>query len=230
MSNSRTVKKKEKSTGVILAIVAVILAVAVTLAWFVHDFGGQIYNSIFDISKFVTDADVYFNASGESLSLDNGLINADISNKDANNYLGKLHIDAKYKGLGYGYLRVRIIASQEYTSGGKTHISQLPSPLPVKLLNEATFKENEIDKNGWFDNTASDGYFYYTKPLSVANALFDTLPLIEGVDMNLLGGIVNDNGAIKLSVEVDAVQINRYKQVWGIDSLPWEQTVANSNS
>ena len=53
------VKDTKRVTSIVLIVVAAVLAVSVTLAWFYTDFGGMIYNA-FNISNFDTAADIYF--------------------------------------------------------------------------------------------------------------------------------------------------------------------------
>ena len=52
---------------------------------------------------------------------------------------------------------------------------------------------------------------------------FDSLPVITGFDESRFDTFGFDGGtSVRVVVEVDAVQVNRYPQPWGIEKFPWE--------
>lgn len=219
LNSNKKIKKNGKSVGLILLIVAVVLAVVLTFSWFYNNFGGIIYNAL-GISNFNTSADIYFESDSGTRTEVNSYVNGDktftvdVSDESSPNYIGNLHVKALYKGRGYGYLRMRIIPSSEYVKSGVTHIAQLDSPLPMIM--------SKSSKEIWFDNSNLDGFFYYSSPInSVSNNSYKIIDFLDGIDMNVFEAVESYSGSVKISVEVDAVQINRYKQFWGIEELPW---------
>jgi len=212
------VKDTKRVTSIVLIVVAAVLAVSVTLAWFYSDFGGMIYNA-FNISNFDTAADIYFEKDGERTEISDISNGIELSmNENDGNYIGNLRVDALYKGKGYGYLRVRMIHSVTYTGeDGKTHVSQFEGQVPYGL-------STEVD---WFDNRKDDYCVYLKNRINAtSNEDWEKYPLItdgffaDNLDMTPFENPTNAN--LKLIVEVDAVQINRYMQYWDIEKLPWE--------
>ena len=64
--------------------------------------------------------------------------------------------------------------------------------------------------------------YYQGSDLS-GKARADTLYMIKGFDESSFDASVLEDGAsVKALIEVDAVQFNRYPQLWNIEKLPWE--------
>ncbi len=214
---STKIRDTKKITGIVLIVIAAVLAVSVTLAWFYSDFGGMIYNA-FNISNFDTAADVYFEKDGNRIEISNSSNGIELSmDETADNYIGNLRVDALYKGLGYGYLRVRMIHSVTYTVNGETHVTQFEGEVPYGISADAD----------WFDNRKDDYCVYLNGRVNaISNDKWEKYPLItEGfssVNLDMEPFEEPTNATLKLVVEVDAVQINRYMQYWDIEKLPWE--------
>lgn len=128
--------------------------------------------------------------------------------------LSVVQFRVKQSGNGVAFTRVRI--SQEWVvlddSGEVTQRLQGEYNLPFELATN--------DK--LFDNRVNDGFVYYKGafPLSkdgvVVFSGFDT----ANFDTSAISAI-SDDVTLRIDVTVDAVQFNRYQQLWGMDSLPW---------
>ncbi|MBQ2828148.1 MAG: hypothetical protein IJF20_02785 [Clostridia bacterium] len=138
---------------------------------------------------------------------DNGLIVLS-TNSDDDNYIGNFCVDVKYKGDGAGYLRVKMV--HEYSINGMSN--QHPANVPYKIA----------DEGNWHDNRGDDYCYYYKNELDADGDAEQTLSFITANNDIDLGALA-DGIVIKVAVETDMVQINRYPQIWGMGELPWEQ-------
>ena len=77
--------------------------------------------------------------------------------------------------------------------------------------------------NDWYDNRSTDYCVYYMGGDRSGKARVDTLFLINSFDESKfdLSG-VEEGTSVKALIEIDAVQTNRYPQLWNIEKLPWE--------
>lgn len=162
-------------------------------------------------------------------------------NKSDPNYIGNLRLVVKFNGGSPAYIRVKIL---EQWTVNDTFIASKLTPYTVPTSREEIFGKTKSDswlrklfpswneKNSlndeaatWVDNRKNDYCFYYNAPL---------YPLESGKEIKLLllNGITpaafdtmmntNDKTQLNLIIEAEAVQPNRYREFWGIDSLPWE--------
>ena len=190
---------------VILSVIAALLIVP-TLAWFIQDvIEEDKQKQDFSASNFQAEPVCYFEGTEEKFTDEDGLITLSTNPEDAN-YIGKFRVDVKYKGDGAGYLRVKMV--HEYSINGVS--TQHPANVPYTTA----------DENNWFDNRGNDFCYYYKQVLD-ANGGEETLNFITNNSEIDLGELA-DGIVIKVAVETDMVQVNRYPQVWGIDEFPWE--------
>ncbi len=140
-------------------------------------------------------------------ALDNGLIVLSTNSGDAN-YIGNFCVDVKYKGDGAGYLRVKMV--HEYSINGMSN--QHPANVPYTIA----------DADNWHDNRGDDYCYYYKNELDADGDAEKTLKFITANNSINLGELA-DGIVIKVAVETDMVQINRYPQIWGMGELPWKQ-------
>lgn len=140
-------------------------------------------------------------------ALDNGLIVLS-TNPGDDNYIGKFCVDVKYKGDGAGYLRVKMV--HEYSINGMSN--QHPANVPYTIA----------DEGNWHDNRGDDYCYYYKNELDADGDAEQILSFITANNDIDLGALA-DGIVIKVAVETDMVQINRYPQIWGMGELPWEQ-------
>lgn len=201
-------KISRKAMVAIVAIIAVIAVVGSSLAWYVTQ---SSKTQKYSISGIDVSADVTFSANGSAVNADkykdtDGLYQLSLNPEDEN-YIGKLRVTVNHSGSKC-CLRVKTV--YEWTLSDGT-VSQYTAQIPY------TFGEE------WFDNRAEDYCVYYkgedlSGKLSAASA-----ELINGFDEKSFDASAFDEGvAVRALIEVDAVQFNRYPQIWNIEKLPWK--------
>lgn len=201
-------KLNKRAMVIIVAVVAVIAIVGGSLAWFVTS---SSLSQKFSISGFEVNADVYFmngdvKYSASSFKDENGLYKLSLDSKDVN-YIGKLRVDVGHTGAK---ACVRVRMNHEWTFADGT-VAQYDTAVPYTLGSD------------WFDNRNTDYCMYYTGADKSGKADFAKSSVITGFDESNFdtSGFV-DGVNVKVMIQVDAVQINRYPQMWNIDKLPWK--------
>ena len=189
-----------------MLLVTVIIVTGFSFAWFI---GRTEYNRILSLSNFQAEPICSFEGADsiDSQYKDGNLIILS-TEPEAPNYIGNFRVNVKYKGDGAAYLRVKMV--HEYSVNGVS--TQHPANVPY-----ATSAD-------WYDNRGNDYCYYYKKEVDADdNTSEKTLEFITGLN-DTEGDIsgVADGVVIKVAVETDMVQINRYPQIWGIDHLPWK--------
>ena len=189
-----------------MLLVTVIIVTGFSFAWFI---GRTEYNRILSLSNFQAEPICSFEGADsiDSQYKDGNLIILS-TEPEAPNYIGKFRVNVKYKGDGAAYLRVKMV--HEYSVNGVS--TQHPANVPY-----ATSAD-------WYDNRGNDYCYYYKNEVDADdNTSEKTLEFITGLN-DTEGDIsgVADGVVIKVAVETDMVQINRYPQIWGIDHLPWK--------
>lgn len=198
-------------------LITVLIVGGFSLAWFYFRQSQQINLSL---SNFQATPVCYFEGN-ESEHL-TGLIELSTNPDDAN-YIGKFRVDVNYTGDGAGYLRVRMV--HQFTNGAGGAAVQHPAELPY-----------QSDSNLWKDNRSNDYCYYYMDRLNIDESDEEkTLNLITGLipddestqdidesGATIIQGFRDADAVIKVAVEADMVQINRYPQIWGMEELPWE--------
>lgn len=216
-----------------IAIVALVIAVVSTVAWFVLE-GGITSVLDFTISNFAKPtADVYFlqgdlsTVNADIYQNSDGTITVDFENSSANNYIEKLRVDVNYTGKGEAYIRVKMLHQFIKTEVTDEVSYDFNAELPYTI--DTLYTNSDYgNKAKWYDNRKNDLSFYYaTAVYTQNNNTSAKIPLITGfnaggLEPSLLGS------TLKIAIEVEAVQINRYPQLWGINKLPWPG--ANSGS
>lgn len=201
-------KLNKKAIVIIVAVIAAIAIVGSSLAWFVTQ---SSLSQKFSISGFKTSAEVYFDDNGTKIDAagytdENGLYTLSL-NRDDENYIGNLRVDV---GLTGGKACLRVKLTQEWLTADGS-VAQYTTAIPYQ------FAEN------WDDNRNTDYCVYYQGKDLSGKSDFNKTQLITGFDESSLDTLGFDEGtSVKVLVEVDAVQINRYPQLWNIDKLPWK--------
>ena len=225
MKDKTKISRKLKIILIITA--AVILAAGATFAWFIWSNGG--ISESFRLSNFEVKSDMYFMKDSQRIECqpsENGTVQLSLNESD-DNYIGNFRADVKYKGKGYGYIRVKVVPEFDINSS----VVSAPTKIPFILSSEydETLSGNQ---SAWFDNRYKDLYYYYANEVSAqSNSEYSIISLITGIknedddigfDLNTLkqGG----NTSVYVAVECDMVQVNRYPQLWKIDSLPWQNS------
>lgn len=201
-------KLNKRAVVIIVAIVAVVAVVGSSLAWFVtrSTLAQQV-----TLSSFDAGADVYFlcdsgKVDAENFTDENGLYILSL-NKADDNYIGKLRVGVTLDG---GAACVRVTMNHEWTDADGEILHRDVS---------VPYKFGEL----WYDNRDVDYSVYYAGKDMSGRATFTKTDLITGfseADFDTTG--LEDGIQLKVLVQVDAVQINRYPQLWNIEKLPWK--------
>ncbi len=189
-----------------MLLVTVVIVTGFSFAWFI---GRTEYDRILSLSNFQAEPVCSFEGSAtiDSQYKDGKLIILS-TDPEAPNYIGNFRVDVKYKGDGAAYLRVKMV--HEYSVNDVS--TQHPANVPYATSDD------------WYDNRGNDYCYYYKNEVDADdNTSERTLKFITGLN-DTAGDIssIADGVVIKVAVETDMVQINRYPQIWGIDHLPWK--------
>ena len=212
---------RKSPTVLIVAIVAVVLVVAVTLASIFTQI--ESVSRLFTLSNLVASADISFFGGADVSDYQTEYGIKASADPLAPNYIGKLRVSVKYKGQGVGLIRVRIAEEWSTTANSVRKVLPFKLQLPYTIDSPYITGQDSGNAKKWFDNRDNDQHFYYATPVRcTSNSVEKTIPLISGG----LAGSFNTNllpaGAdIHVVVEADVVQVNRYPQYWGMNSLPW---------
>lgn len=206
MSKTKTTKKFKLNPIAVIAVVlsALVAIYCVTTAWLTS---GTPLNPLrlMNLQDFQYTVYVYDSQNGgewveqtEPLTFD----------ADEINTLPNYRFKIVQQGSGVAFTRVRI--SQEWKLADGSRL-QGEYNMPFKVA-----ENKEL-----FDNRLTDGYVYYMGAFPVGG---DGVEIFSGFDSaNFDTSALTAYGDITLSIDVtvDAVQFNRYQQLWGMDSLPW---------
>lgn len=196
-------KGRKRIAVIIVSVVAVIAVVSGSLAWYASTTMSQRAALV----GFHSEGYAYFTAGEKNYKAvadDNGLYELSLD-PAARNYIGNFRLNVIQKGHAQYYVRVKMNVQWTMPDGTVAQNITLPFRFDEK----------------WFDNRAEDYCVYYT----------ETTGLFENFDKSIITGFdeaefvkssLTESAVPKISVTVESVQINRYKQVWGIDKLPWE--------
>lgn len=126
-------------------------------------------------------------------------------------------LDVKYTGKGSAFMRVRVV-EELY---GENDDGDLEKIVP-STLSEYTFGVDPTDteSGGVFDNRSVDGYMYIKKLFTVD----DNGQIFHIITKSQKDQTHDDIEAktVKIHITIDTVQFNRYRELWNIDSLPFE--------
>ncbi len=211
-------KKRRLNPFVIVALAICALAViySATMAWLT----GSVPNPIrlTQLEDFDYKMNVYFENGENDVAVVSDFdcnsaaitpISVDYSNPDAENYVGKLRVEIRQTGSGVAYSRVRV--SHEWSNSVVGRL-QGDSYLPYTVTEDFVDKR-DVDGYIYFDGTMSESEQYTEVINGFDSAEFDasTVAALSGTTELLI------------NVSVDAVQFNRYQQIWGMDSIPWKK-------
>ena len=201
-------KFNKKAVVIIVAIVAIVAVVGSTFAWFVTRTS---LSQQFALNTFDVAAEVYFLDGGKKVSAEeytdeNGLYILSLDKEDAN-YIGNLRAAVTHSGAK---ACLRVTMNHQWTLADGTvaqHSVEIPyefSPL-------------------WYDNRNADYSVYYMGEDLSGKADFAKQDFITGFDADAFDtSAIVDGVSLRLLIQVDAVQVNRYPQLWNIDALPWK--------
>lgn len=203
-----TRKLNKKIITVIVAVIAVIAVVGSSLAWFATQTSKS---QRFSLSGISTSANVFFrngktDVDAEKYKDENGLYVLSLDKNDVN-YIGNLRVTVKRSGSA-SCLRVKTAFEWQLEDGT---VSQYTTNVPYIFNGE------------WYDNRSEDYCVYFMGEDRSGKTKDESLSLIKGFDESSFDADGFEGGAaVKALIEVDAVQFNRYPQLWDIQKLPWE--------
>ena len=221
MSKNNTKHNKKRRLNPLVFVALVICALAVIYS----ATGAWLTNSIPNPIRFTTLEDfdyqmnVYFvgednitpakmvaeNYNCKSGALDP--IEVDFSNPSATDYVGKLRVAIKQVGSGVAYTRVRI--SHEWVNSISGRL-QGDSYLPYTVA------------GSFVDKRDSDSYVYFNGAMPANGdytVVFNNFDAAS-FDVSTVSALSGETKLL-INVSVDAVQFNRYQQIWGMDTIPW---------
>lgn len=127
-----------------------------------------------------------------------------------------MQLTINYTGDARCYYRFKIAESWLYAdnnAGGASII--IPHTLSDYLLSSA-----------FYDNRSYDGWIYYKNlvdsesPDNVKNVIAISGASVGSDAADLLNG--DHSNCVEISLELEAVQWNRAKEIWGLSKLPWQ--------
>ena len=201
-------KLNKRAVVIIVAVVAVVAVVGSSLAWFVTR---STLNQQISLTTFEVGADVYFVADGQKVSADgfkdeNGLYVLSLDKEDTN-YIGNLRAGVTLDG---GSACVRVTMNHQWIS---------PDGEVLQKNVSVPYQFGEL----WFDNRETDYSVYYAGEDMSGKARFKKADFITGFsETDFSTADLEDGTQLKVLVQADAVQVNRYPQLWNIEKLPWK--------
>ncbi len=198
-------KSRKKIAVIIVSIVAIIAVVSGTLAMFTSK-SSLVQNG--KLFGFSSNARVYFETEdGKTMNASadkDGLYKLSLDS-NAKNYIGNFRVNVVKKGRSKCYVRVKLNVEWTLPDGTVTENIMLPYNFAEK----------------WYDNRSKDYCVYYTENSGLEEDYDKSI--ITGFDeQKFLEEGLTETAVPRVSVSVEAVQINRYQQIWGIEKLPWE--------
>ncbi|MBQ8574895.1 MAG: hypothetical protein IJ447_02480 [Clostridia bacterium] len=201
-------KLNKRAVVIIVAVVAIVAVVGSSLAWFATR------SSLFQqltLNSFDVGAEVYFvdgnsKVSAEDYTDENGLYVLSLNEADVN-YIGNLRAGVTLDG---GSACVRVTMNHQWTSADG-EVLQRSVAVPYEF--------GEL----WFDNRNTDYSVYYAGEDMSGKATFEAADFITGFsEADFDTADLADGTQVKVLIQADAVQVNRYPQLWNIEKLPWK--------
>ena len=223
-------KPKKLPSILIVTLVAVVLALSVTLASIYTQV--ETVNRIFTVSNLAAKVDVTFNGVSNMSQYTTQYGITASADSSQPNYIGNLRVNVQYRGRGVGLIRVHLVeewSRTETVSGNSVRTVQpyrLDIPYTLPANKTYTLSGSGADSGNqakWLDNRAKDYCYYYATPVySTSGNTWKTIQLITGVDDTAIDfNLVPSGTDLHIIAEADVVQVNRYPQYWGITALPW---------
>ncbi len=192
---------------VALVVCALVVIYTATTAWLTGEPVNPI--SFTKLDNFKYEMNIYFlQEDGTEVEIASGsAVKVDYSDPSAQNYISKLRVEMKHSGDGVAFSRVRV--SHEWlTSAGDRFQGDAYLPYTV-------------NSDDFTDARSSDGYIYHNGALKESDGFVSVVNGFDSASFDPSAVIAIGDVELYINVSVDAVQFNRYKQIWGIDSRPW---------
>lgn len=193
--------------AVALAVCALVVVYTATTAWLTGEPINPI--SFTKLDDFNYETRVYFlQDDGTEVEVTSGsAVEVDYSDPTAQNYVSKLRVEVKHIGDGVAFSRVRVSHEWLAEDGGRL---QGDAYLPFK-----------VNSDEFTDARDTDGYIYHKGALNESDGTVNVIDSFDVASFDHSAVISLGNVKLFVNVSVDAVQFNRYKQIWGINSRPW---------
>lgn len=218
MSNKNIKQNKKRRLNPLVIVALAICALAViysaTTAWLTSSIPNPIRFT--QLEDFDYKMNIYFENGESDVTVVSDYdcnsaaispISVDYSNPAAENYVDKLRVEIRQVGSGVAYTRVRV--SHEWINSVSGRL-QGDSYLPY------TVAADFVDKRD------SDGYIYFNGVMSESEQY---TAVIDGFNSSAFDAStvssLSGETQLLINVSVDAVQFNRYQQIWGMDTIPW---------
>lgn len=173
-------------------------------------FNGELYSfKVSPIISYTTDEGTVKTITEEDLKNNNGILRLSVSEYNT------LNASIKYTGKGKAYARCRLIESWQH----------IDSENNVEMITPKELSEYTISENV-YDNRSDDSYLYYKEVLSGENDE-DTISIVNkfkaGLDASDLLSPDDKSTFVDISISTEGVQWNRAKDIWSMNSFPWEK-------
>lgn len=120
------------------------------------------------------------------------------------NYVGNLRFSIRQVGSGVAFVRVKI--THEWYNTTQHYRVQDNLNLPF-----------EITEDDFADKREADGYIYSKGAFKPGRA-YAVVSGFDAADFDTSGSA---DYQLRINITVDAVQFNRYQQLWGMSKRPW---------
>ena len=217
---SREIKRKRAIVEVVVTLVCLCLIVGFfTYHYTVARYSdGTSFTQNGELKDFDVDMELRYNDGVEHVVRASELSNSHgILRLTADQY-ETLKLDTVYKGEGKCYYRFKITESWLSTTSTLGSGNEMLAPRSLSNYNLS---------GDFYDNRSYDGYIYCKQVMTgeqpsteiVTRAINECIPGEDATDL-----LSDDDKAnvVDISVEIEGVQWNRAKEVWGLSKLPWE--------
>ncbi len=179
------------------------------MAWFKTS---ETVHNAAQISNFVTNVQ-YTTKANPTADSDWKSVQAGAPIEITKEQVGALKIRVGYTGMHKAYLRVKLFGDY-MNRHSKTHLSTPQETPPF----------TPVEAAGWLLHT--DGYMYYTQTLGSSEGSLTYLPTFSvDSDISVYNASEHQEYNAKIYVLVEAVQTDRYDELWNLSSLPFVPTV-----
>lgn len=236
---------------VLLAAVCLLLAAAMltpgTVAWLSKS---QTADTAFtSLSDFEVTGILSFQQDGTPYEGSSILVPVSFS-PTAENYIGNLKYRVRYTGSSPAYIRVRVLeqwtdsSSDDILPASFLTYKIAPEGSPKALVLPGSTStipaagpsaENLAVIGDWVDNRKVDYCYYYSVPVQpkkldakgegtstiIGDGAVELTLIDQKGNGDLIAGIDPNTTEMGLVIEVEAVQPNRYREFWGMNSLPF---------
>ena len=218
--------KKPKKIVVVSIVILLLVASVITSICVYSNINGSYARTVgveeesytAALADFNMDFSLTYTSGGNTVTLSSGDLDAQqgVIRLTKEEY-DTLKLKAVYTGPGKCYYRFKLTESwlHRETIGGDTVDIVTPKELSTYTFGTSIY-----------DNRSYDGWIYY-KNLVDGESLDNVKNVIaiSGVSVgsdaaDLLNG--DHSNCVEISLELEAVQWNRAKEIWGLSKLPWQ--------